>query len=54
MDYLECESFVINCLDDLDADGPTELISLLDQAKLFKDLLWTILGVIGRTMKQQE
>lgn len=54
MNYLKCEPFVINGLDDLDADGPTELISLLYQTKFFKDLLWTILGVIGGTMKQQK
>lgn len=52
MHYLKCKPFIINSLDNLDADGPTELISFLDQAEFFKDLLWTILGVIGRTMKQ--
>jgi hypothetical protein len=51
MHYLERKPFIIYGLDDLDANGPTELISLLDQAEFSKDLLWTILGVIGRTMK---
>jgi hypothetical protein len=54
MHYFEGEPLIINSLDDLDANGSTKLISLLDQAKLFQDLLRTILGVIGRAMKQQE
>lgn len=50
----EGKAFVVDGPDDLAADGPAELITLLYHAKLPKDLLGSVLDIVGVVVEQRE